>query len=324
MNSRRLVRSAIAVVVIFSLLASSTPVLAESHNFVYGAEDFSNKTPTQVQPKERNSSQKFIDKWIVNGGALGSAIGSIIGCFVFQTFFPGPVGLILGTLVGGTIGSLIGTYIDDRNGEAINYTSFKRPPVTKGGIWLKGVGPWEQFMYQVDAFALNGGSIGANLSHITLSLLAKSVPGIGAWLSPIVIGLSDYVCGVIGDNIDGEIDLGDIGKKWDSREPNGSLPSSSSPEPKGSDAHNFAYNDADFKVGQHSSIVELPCYKRQAPTLPSTGQSGRVTYEPDNIKENYGNYRQSYQNVLNQMQSGSQSAQREAFLAYRQSYSRMR
>ena len=276
MSWQRLQRSSVGLMVILSLLANALPAHADSYNFVYGEEDF--REPAKTEPTERTSSQKFIDKWILNGGALGSAIGSIIGCFVFQTFFPGPVGLVLGTLVGGTIGSLIGTYIDDRKGEAINYTSFKRPPVTKGGIWLKGVGPWEQFMYQVDAFVLNGGSIGANISHIGLSLLAKSVPGVGAWLSPIVIGVADYVAAVIGDNIDGKVDLGDIGKKWDGKEP------------------------------------------------PTESNFVPVLAEPNNeqVTGQYDNYRNDYNKVIEQMQSGDLRSQKEAFLAYNNSYSKLR
>ena len=303
MRWQRFKRSSVGLFVILSLLANTLPAHAESHNFVYGASDFGE--PQKSEPAGRNASQKFIDKWILNGGALGSAIGSIIGCFVFQTFFPGPVGLILGTLVGGTIGSLIGTYIDDRKGEAINYTSFERPPVTKGGIWLKGVGPWEQFMYQVDAFALNGGSIAANISHIGLSLLAKSVPGVGAWLSPVAIFVADYLAAVIGDNIDGNVDLGNIGKKWDQKK-----------KAKESEAsgHNFVYGE-DFKEVERppTTIVKLPKYE---PSLPRPGQS-QLTAQHDD-------YRRDYKNVIEQMQSGDQRTQREAFLAYRNSYSKLR
>ena len=303
MRWQRFKRSSVGLLVIVSFLANTLPAFAESHNFVYGAHDFGE--PQKSEPVERNSSQKFIDKWLLNGGALGSAIGSIIGCFVFQTFFPGPVGLILGTLVGGTIGSLIGTYIDDRMGEAINYTSFERPPVTKGGIWLKGVGPWEQFMYQVDAFAINGGSIAANISHIGLSLLAKSVPGVGAWLSPVAIFVADYVAAVIGDNIDGNVDLGNIGKKWDNKK--------SSKESE-TVSHNFVYGEDFQKVEiPKTTIVKLPKIK---PSLPHPSQS--------QITAQYDEYRSDYKNVIEQMQSGDQRSQREAFLAYRNSYSKLR
>ena len=202
-------RRASAVFLIISMvLCSPLSLYAQSHNFVYDTKDFE-------VPKERTSGQKFIDKWLINGGALGSSIGSIVGVFVFQTFFPGPIGLIAGTLIGGCIGGMIGSYFDDRKGEAINYASFKRPPLTKGGMWLKNAGPWEQFMYQVDLWGLNGGSIASSATHIGLTTMARCIPGVGPWLSPLAIGVADYAAAVVVDNVDGKIDLADVGKKWD-------------------------------------------------------------------------------------------------------------
>ena len=195
--------------IVLLVLNGPISLLAQSHNFVYEDKDF------ESSPEKRTSSQKFIDKWLINGCALGSSIGSIVGVFVFQTFFPGPIGLIAGTLIGGCIGGMIGSYIDDRNGEAINYASFKRPPLTKGGMWLKNAGPWEQFMYQVDLWGLNGGSIASSATHIGLTTLARCIPGVGPWLSPLAIGVADYAAAVIVDNVDGKIDLADVGRKWD-------------------------------------------------------------------------------------------------------------
>ena len=208
-------KQAMGVFLSVILLFSTSFAQSSEYNFVYDDSQYSSSKEEKEDEGKVSSSERFIDQWILNGGALGSAIGSIIGCFIFQPLIPGPVGLVFGTVVGGLIGSLIGNYIDDRIGVAINYSSFDRPPVTKGGMWLEDVGPKEQLMYQIDAWVINGGSIGANLSHIGLSLLARSVPGVGAWLSPIVIGVADYVMAVIGDNIDGTVDLGSIGKKWD-------------------------------------------------------------------------------------------------------------
>jgi len=207
MRRRRPRGTTIVVLAVLAMHLLPVPVTADDHPFVYDEGQF--------RESPRSSTQRFIDKWILNGAALGSAIGSVVGVFVFQTLFPGPIGLVAGTVIGGTIGSLIGSYIDDRHGDAINYTSFDRPPVTKGGMWLKGVGPWEQFMYQVDSWVLNGGSLASTATHIGLSTLARCVPGVGAWLSPVMIGVADYAAAVVADNVDGTIDLASTGRKWD-------------------------------------------------------------------------------------------------------------
>lgn len=309
-NFHRRQQDKISLLVLAALLTSvCVPfcAAAETHHFVYDDyEDLSLDGPVRsfdgsarsfveparstaqhvdkyIPPSERTRSQKFIDKWILNGAALGSAIGSLVGVFVFQTFIPGPVGLILGTLVGGTIGSLIGSYIDDRKGEAINYSSFERPPVTKGGMWLKDVGPWEQFMYQIDAWVINGGGLAANISHIGLSLLARAVPGIGAWLSPVMIAVSDYVAAVIGDNIDGTVDLGNIGRKWDG-------------------------------AAEGTSVTDAAAQRNAGPRF-----SNIDVNQPRASQQ----YRDDYRNLVSQLGHGERQAQEAAYLAYRNSSTAM-
>jgi len=163
---------------------------------------------------EGSKTSRFLDKWIINGNAIGNSIGAVIGQSLAMLAF-GPAGLIVGSIVGSLMGGYIGNAIDDRTGIAINYTAFNRPPVTQGGIWLENVGPWEQFMYQFDAYVLNGGAIAGLSVNLLMNTMARTIPGLGMLANPILLALTMYFAGTVADNIDGMMDLGLIGRRID-------------------------------------------------------------------------------------------------------------
>ena len=162
-----------------------------------------------------NKTSDFVDKWLINGNAIGNSIGAVVGQSLVGLAFGGPVGLFLGSILGSTVGGYLGNMVDDRNGIAVNYTAFNRPPVTQGGIWLENVGPWEQFMYQFDAFVLNGGNIAGIGTNLLMNTMARTIPGLGSLANPILLTIVGYLAGCVADNIDGLIDLGLIGRRID-------------------------------------------------------------------------------------------------------------
>jgi hypothetical protein len=167
------------------------------------------------QMSSGNKTADFVDKWLINGNAIGNSIGSVVGQSLMALAFGGPVGLLVGTMMGSIIGGYIGNAIDDRSGIAVNYTAFNRPPVTQGGLWLEGVGPWEQFMYQFDAYVLNGGNIAGIGVNLAMNTMAKCIPGLGSLANPILLVIVGYLAGCVADNVDGMIDLGLVGRRID-------------------------------------------------------------------------------------------------------------
>jgi hypothetical protein len=171
------------------------------------------KAPSSAE--EISETSLFIDKWLINGNAIGNSIGAVVGQSLVGLAFGGPAGLFIGSVIGSTAGGWVGSLIDDRMGVAINYSAFDRPPVTEGGIWLKDVGPWEQAMYQVDALVLNGGNIAGIGSNLIMNIMARTIPGMTMMANPILLTLVGYVTGTVADNIDGMVDLGLIGRQID-------------------------------------------------------------------------------------------------------------
>lgn len=166
---------------------------------------------------ERSESTEFLDKWILNGGSIGSAAGATIGQWLGTVMAPGPVGWVVGSLIGGFIGGIVGTLIDNQIGGAYNYTAFDRPPLEDGGLILEGVGPWEQGFYQVDQWVIQGGNIMSLVGHFGVNIIGAMIPGpMGRFLSSYLgIFLFDAIFGTIGDNLDGLIDGGRVGREID-------------------------------------------------------------------------------------------------------------
>lgn len=158
----------------------------------------------------------FSDKWLINGGNLGQAAGAVAGQFAIRRFLPGPLGLVLGSWVGSHIGQIVGELLDNKVHRSYNYVAFNRPALGEAGsVVLQGAGKYEQAFYQIDRFALNGGSLAILGTHFALNAAAGWLPG-ARWLaSPLVLFLADYVAGNIGDNIDGTRDLSRHGRRID-------------------------------------------------------------------------------------------------------------
>jgi len=169
-----------------------------------------------TDPSTRDRAMNFVDKWVINGNAIGNAIGAVAGQMLFAMCFGGPFAIVAGSILGSIVGGYIGAAIDDRMGIAVNYAAFNRPPLTQGGTWLSGVGPYEQFFYQIDNWVINGGNIAGLSVHFLLNAMARTIPGLGILASPILLAVSNYVAGTIADNMDGLVDLGLIGRKIDS------------------------------------------------------------------------------------------------------------
>ena len=163
----------------------------------------------------KDKALAFADKWLINGNAIGNAIGAVVGQMLLGMVFAGPIGLVIGSGLGSLIGGYIGAGIDDRMGIAVNYVAFNRPPLTQGGTWLKDVGPWEQFFYQVDAWVLNGGSMAGLSCHFMMNFMARTIPGLGILANPVLLAVCNYIVATFADNMDGLVDLGLIGKKID-------------------------------------------------------------------------------------------------------------
>lgn len=208
LNARGSLRRFVAVLLVVTMLAASAPHCA------LALEPETTQSETG-QPDTTQKVKNFVDKWIINGNAIGNAIGAVVGSMLFGLVFPGPVGLVAGSFIGSTLGGFIGAAIDDRVGIAVNYAAFNRPALTSGGVWLEGVGPWEQAFYQFDNWVLNGGNLASMACHLTLSFAARTIPGAACLAGPIFLMLADYVVGNVGDNIDGLIDLGLVGRKID-------------------------------------------------------------------------------------------------------------
>lgn len=167
--------------------------------------------------QEAETRADFLDKWILNGGSIGSAVGATLGQYLGTVLAPGPVGWVVGSLIGGLLGGVIGTLIDNQIHNSYNYTAFDRPPLEQGGFVLEGVGPWEQGLYQVDQWVISGGAIGSLVGHFGVNLFGSLIPGgLGRFLSTYLgIFLADAFFGTIGDNLDGFIDLGLLGREID-------------------------------------------------------------------------------------------------------------
>lgn len=180
---------------------------------------------------ERSSSVwRFIDKNILNGYVLGSSIGSAVAIAGVCALAVSPPGLLLtmtASTIGGLVGGLAGSYVDDRVGEAYNYSDFRRPPVTKGGLVLEDAGFWEQTMYQIDAWGITGPTVAqvtqAALTRGALHLAGSALPGIGPFVTSIagqaVIGAIGYGAGCASDVVDGHVSLADYGRRLDGAPP---------------------------------------------------------------------------------------------------------
>lgn len=166
---------------------------------------------------EMTEREEFLDKWVINGNAIGGALGATLGQYLGTVMFPGPVGWVVGSLVGGLVGGIVGNLIDNQFGGAYNYAAFDRPPIEDGGLVIEGAGTWEQALYQTDLWVVSGGGIMSLVAHFGVNLLAPFVPGgLGRFLSSYVgIFLFDAFFGTIGDNLDGLIDGGKIGAEID-------------------------------------------------------------------------------------------------------------
>ena len=165
---------------------------------------------------ETKNAWDFIDKWVISGNAIGNAAGAVLGQTIGAALFP-PLGWVIGSFVGSTLGGMVGELIDNKIYKAYNYAAFNRPPFGEGGLYLRGVGPYEQLFYQIDARGLNLGNIFTNITHFGLNLMARSVPGAGWMMKPGLLMAADYFAGVLGDNIDGLVDLATIGGEIDKK-----------------------------------------------------------------------------------------------------------
>mgnify|MGYP001595914078 CR=1 FL=1 len=207
-----------------------------------------NKTEETESNKEsvKESALNFTDKWLINGNAIGNAIGAVVGQMLLGMVFAGPIGLVIGSGLGSLIGGYIGAGIDDRTGIAVNYTAFNRPPLTQGGTWLKNVGPWEQFFYQVDAWVLNGGSLAGLSCHFMMNFMARTIPGLGLLANPVLLAVCNYIVATFADNMDGLVDLGSIGKKIDDMKGLSPTVGTTGPttEANGRPPINFTFRDA--------------------------------------------------------------------------------
>ena len=182
---------------------------------LYCADDKADSESASEKKAVKDKALEFADKWLINGNAIGNAIGAVVGQMLLGMVFAGPIGLVLGSGLGSLIGGYIGAGIDDRTGIAVNYTAFNRPPLTQGGTWLKDVGPWEQFFYQVDAWVLNGGCLAGLSTHFMMNFMARTIPGLGILANPVLLAVCNYIVATFADNMDGLVDLGLIGKKID-------------------------------------------------------------------------------------------------------------
>jgi len=157
----------------------------------------------------------FADKWLINGNAIGNAIGAVMGQSVFSLVF-GPAGWVVGSIVGGVAGGLVGEWVDNKIYKSYNYAAFNRPPLGEpGSIVLENAGPMEQLLYQIDSRILIGGNITALVAHFGINLAARSMPGGRLPLDPVALAIADYLAGIIGDNVDGLMDLSAVGRRLD-------------------------------------------------------------------------------------------------------------
>lgn len=170
-----------------------------------------------VTGEETETTEDFLDKWVLNGGSIGSAAGAILGQVLGSVLFPGPIGWVVGSTLGGFLGGIVGTLIDNKIHKAYNYASFDRPPIDDGGLFLEGAGFWEQTLYQIDQWVISGGTVGSLVGHFGANMLGAVLPGgVGAFLSSIGgVFLINLLFGTIGDNLDGLIDMGKIGERVD-------------------------------------------------------------------------------------------------------------
>lgn len=169
------------------------------------------------QSHDDSRTKDFVDKWVINGNAIGGAAGATLGQWLGTVMLPGPVGWVVGSMAGGLVGGILGNVIDNQIHNGYNYAAFDRPPMESGGLILKGVGPWEQGFYQVDQWVVNGGGIASLVAHFGVNLVGGFIPGpLGKFLqSYIGIFVFDAIFGTLGDNVDGMIDGGLIGRKID-------------------------------------------------------------------------------------------------------------
>lgn len=157
----------------------------------------------------------FVDLWVINGNAIGNAVGAVAGQMAFTALL-GPGAWAIGSIVGAVGGGFIGEWADNKVHRSFNYAAFNRPPLGEpGSLVLKDAGPMEQFLYQVDSRIVNGGNLFTFGAHFGINLLIRAIPGGGAMIAPVALGIADYVAGTIGDNLDGMVDLSAIGAHMD-------------------------------------------------------------------------------------------------------------
>jgi hypothetical protein len=172
--------------------------------------------PVWTPPRPTEDVADVLDLWVVNGNALGNAIGAVLGQVAFAPLGPGA--WVAGSLVGGVAGGILGEWLDNQVHRAYNYAAFDRPALGEpGSVVLEGAGPWEQFFYQLDSRVLIGGNLATWGTHFGLNLMARTIPGLGG-ISPLLLGVADYVAGNLGDVFDGSIDLAALGERLDARD----------------------------------------------------------------------------------------------------------
>ncbi len=177
----------------------------------------SEKEAADIRPvPETKNAWDFVDKWVISGNAIGNAAGAVLGQTIGAALFP-PIGWAIGSFIGSSIGGMVGELIDNKIYKAYNYAAFNRPPFGEGGLYLRGVGPYEQLFYQIDARGVNMGNIFTNITHFGLNLLARSIPGASWLIKPGFLVACDYFAGVLGDNLDGLVDLASIGGEIDKK-----------------------------------------------------------------------------------------------------------
>ncbi len=223
------------------------------------------------EPKSDDPTKDFIDKFVINGNAIGGAAGATIGQWLGTVMLPGPVGWVVGSMAGGLVGGILGNVIDNQVHLGYNYAAFNRPPMESGGLILEGVGPWEQAFYQVDQWVVNGGGIASLVAHFGVNLVGGFIPGpLGKFLqSYIGIFVFDAIFGTLGDNVDGMIDGGLIGRKLD--EANGDGPKAAS-APRSAFAGASAPGNS--KLGDAGTKAERDEAYREYMALVKAGRSG--------------------------------------------------
>lgn len=158
----------------------------------------------------------FADKWLINGANIGGAIGAVLADLAVRQFVPGPAASLAAAFLGNQVGQFIGEYADNKVHKAYNYVAFNRPALGEpGGLFLRNAGPYEQTFHQIDRWVISGGTLASLAAHVAIGAAARALPGCGVLASPVLMVLADYIAGCVGDNLDGMIDLSQLGRHID-------------------------------------------------------------------------------------------------------------